>query len=88
METTLIHKREDLLLKIMRFDEEDEDLRLNYEVFSEVSQDILQSIGFLSQAGLNIAEFVYLGGNYTQKVLQDDVNIKELYPGLKTPEDI
>ena len=80
---TLIHKREDLLLKIMRFDEEDDELYEFYEKFSGISQDILQSIGFLSQSGLYLAEFIYLGGNYAQKVLQDEANILELFPGLK-----
>jgi hypothetical protein len=83
---TLIHKREDLLLKIMRFDEEDEELFEFYEKFSGISQDILQSIGFLSQSGLYLAEFIYLGGNYAQKVLQDEANILELFPGLKRSE--
>ena len=80
---SLIHKREDLLLRIMRFDEEDEELKYNYEEFEVISQDILQSIGFLSQSGLHLAEFIYLGGNYAQKVLQDEGNILELFPGLK-----
>lgn len=83
----LIHKREDLLLKIMRFDEEDESLKKDFEAFTQISQDVLQSIGFLSQVGLNLAEFVYLGGNYAQKILQDDKNIKELFPGLKNTEE-
>lgn len=80
---SLIHKREDLLLRIMRFDEEDEELKYSYEEFEVISQDILQSIGFLSQSGLYLAEFIYLGGNYAQKVLQDEANILELFPGLK-----
>jgi hypothetical protein len=85
---TLIHKREDLLLKIMRFDEEDSDLLQFYEKFQGISQDILQSIGFLSQSGLYLAEFIYLGGNYAQKVLQDEANILELFPGLNKGQEI
>jgi hypothetical protein len=81
---SLIHKREDLLLKIMRFDEESQDLLNCYEILTDVSQDVLQTIGFLSQTGLNIGEFLYLGGNYAQKVMQDDANLKELFPGLKS----
>jgi hypothetical protein len=83
-----IHKREDLLLKIMRFEREDSSLRKNYLLLVDINQEILQTIGFLSQAGLYIGEFVYLGEDYSQKILQDDTNIKDLFPGLKKLEEI
>ena len=85
---TNIHKREDTLLRIMRFEEENENLKKNYNVFSQISQEVNQSIGFLSQIGLHLGEFIYLGENYSQKILQDDANIKELFPGLKTLEEL
>ena len=83
-----IHKREDILLKIMSFDNEDENLKRVYVQLGKINQDILQSIGYLSQVGSYFGEFIYLGENYSQKVLKDDQNIKELFPGLKYLEEI
>ena len=71
----------------MRYEREDQKLRKTYVLLMQISQDILQTIGFLSQAGLFLAEFVYLGEDYSQKILQDDDNIKELFPGLKKIEE-
>lgn len=83
-----IHKREDTLLKIMRFEAVNDQLKKNYNLLLHISQDLQQTIGFLSQTGLHLGEFIYLGENYSNKILQDEENIKELFPSLKSLDEV